>query len=98
MTVNEFLDMVQVGYVVQITWNGPLFDPDLIVKPGEKTVGLSKVYTCGFVAYTEPGGPFISIGIDAMYEGGNTEPSFRSVVTIPVSSIESAEIYGAIVK
>lgn len=98
MTVQDFLDTVQIGYVVQIIWNGPLFDPDLIVKPGEKTVGLSKVYTCGFVAYTEPGSSFISIGIDAMYENNNTEPSFRSVVTIPVSSIESADIYGGIVK
>lgn len=98
MTVQDFLDTVQVGYIVQITWNGAVFEPDMIIRPGEKAAGLSKVYTCGFAAYIDPDKTFISIAATAMYEGENTESSFRSVVIIPVSAIESAEVYGGTVK
>lgn len=96
MNASDFVSNIGVGNIVQVVWLGPLFDPDLIVKPGESTLGPSKVFTCGFVAFHNK--DFVSIGIDSMFEGTNTEPSFRTVLTIPVSSIINGEIYGKLSK
>ena len=96
MNLQEFLANVAVGNVVQIVWKGAMFDPDAVLKPGEASNGLSKVYTCGFVAFIGDKKDFITVGIDSMFEAGNKEPSFRSLITIPVATIESAEIYGKV--
>ena len=94
MNLKEFLSNITIGNAVQIIWKGAVFDPDAVLKPGQSPGGLSKVYTCGFVAFIND--EFITIGIDSMFEAGNKEPSFRSLITIPVVTIESAEIYGKV--
>lgn len=96
MNLQEFLANVNVGNVVQIVWKGAMFDPDAVLKPGEASNGLSKVYTCGFIAFIGDNKEFVTVGIDSMFEAGNKEPSFRSLITIPTATIESAEIYGKI--
>lgn len=96
MNSQEFLVNAKTGNAVQIVWKGAVFDPDAVLKPGESSNGLSKVYTCGFVAFVDPNKEFVTIGIDSMFEAGNKEPSFRSLITIPVGTIESAEIYGKV--
>lgn len=92
MTSKELISRVGIGNVVQVVWISALFDPEAIIKPGTKATGLSKIFSCGFVAdFTEE---YITLGIDALYEEENKEPSFRTTLTIPVVSIQSAEIYG----
>jgi galactitol-specific phosphotransferase system IIC component len=92
MTPQEFMTGLTIGKIVQVVWKGPQFAPDAIVKSGDKVVPLSKIYSSGFVA--DFGTDYICIGIDTMMEAGNTVPSFRSLLTIPISNIISAEIYG----
>lgn len=94
MNSEEFLAKVEIGNVVQVVWKGAMFDPDAVLKPGEVSNGLSKVYTCGFVAFIDEKKEFVTIGIDSMFEAGNKQPSFRSLITIPTATIESAELYG----
>jgi len=94
MTPNELISQVVIGSVVQVIWVSALFDPDAVIKPGTKSAGLSKIFSCGFVADIGANKEYITIGIDAMYEAGNKDPSFRTTLTIPVVNIVSAEIYG----
>lgn len=94
MNSTQFFTTAKIGQVVQIVWKAPIFDPDAVIKPGEKPTGLSKVFTCGFVAFIDENKEFISIGIDSMFEGGSKQPSFRTILNIPAGSIEKAEIYG----
>jgi len=96
MNSQEFLASAEIGSIVQVVWRGATFDPDAVLKPGEASNGLSKVYTCGFVAFIGQNKEFVTVGIDSMFEAGNKEPSFRSLITIPVATIESAEIYGKV--
>jgi hypothetical protein len=94
MTGQELLAQASVGSVIQVLWTTALFDPEAVIKPGARSVGTSRIFSCGFVA--DKGVDYITIGIDSMYEGTNTVPSFRSTLTIPVVNIVSAEIYGRI--
>lgn len=94
MTSEELISKAALGYVVQVVWVSALFDPEGIIRPGEKSTGLSNVFSCGFIADFNK--EYITIGIDALYEQGNKEPSFRTTLTIPVASIRSAEIYGKV--
>ena len=94
MTSTELMGKVALGDVVQVIWLSALFDPEAIIKPGARSTGLSKTFSCGFAA--DIGKDYITIGIDAMYEAGSKEPSFRTTLTIPVVNIQSAEIYGKI--
>lgn len=93
MTSEEFLANVVVGNVVQVTWNGPTFEPDVTLRPDEYPRGLSRVYTCGFVAFIDENGQFVTIGVESTFESPEQRPSFRSLITIPVATIENAEIY-----
>lgn len=96
MNSEEFLGKVEIGNIVQVVWKGATFDPDAVLKPGDASNGLSKVYTCGFIAFIGENKEFITVGIDSMFEAGNKEPSFRSLITIPTATIESAAIYGKV--
>lgn len=92
MEANDFLQSVQVGNVVQIIWNGATFEPDAVIKAGEFSKGLSKVYTCGFVAFVDVKSGFITVATESTIEGENNQ-LFRSLVNIPTGTIESGEIY-----
>jgi len=96
MNSEEFFAKAEIGNIVQVIWKGAVFDPDSVLKPGEVPDGPSKVCTSGFVAFIGEKKEFVTIGVDSMFEAGNKEPSFRSLITIPTGTIESAEIYGKV--
>jgi hypothetical protein len=94
MNLVDFLANVKIGNSVQIVWKGSTFDPDAVLKPSETPIGLSRVYTCGYIAHI--GKDFITLAIDTTFEAGNTNPSFRSLINIPTGTIEDVEIYGKV--
>lgn len=95
MTPLMLMTNAVVGDVVQVAWTTAVFDPDFVIKPGESSTGLKQIFSCGFVA--DVGTDYITLGFDALYESGSTSPSFRTTLTIPVSNIKSAEIYGKLI-
>lgn len=94
MIPQVFLAQAKIGDVVQVSWIGALFDPDAYIKPGDKAKKFVSVCSCGFVA--DKGDDYISIGIDGMYEAGNSQPSFRTILTLPIINLTNGEIFGTI--
>lgn len=96
MNAQELFLKVVVGDVIQIVWTSALFDPEAVIKPGTKSLGPSRVFSCGFVADIGTSREYITLGIDSMVEAGQTNPSYRTTLTIPASNIVRAEIYGKV--
>ena len=96
MTIQDFLANATIGSVVQIVWTTALFDPEAVIKPGSHSIGISKIFSCGFVADVGVNKDYVTLGIDSMIEAGNKLPSFKTTLTIPVVNIVNAEIYGKV--
>jgi len=98
MNAQELFNQVVVGDVVQVVWTSALFDPEAVIKPGAKSSGPSKIFSCGFVADIGVAKDYITLGIDSMIEAGQKEPSYRTILSIPAGNIVQAEIYGKVLK
>ncbi len=93
MTVKEIISGAALGSVVQVCWCSALFDSNVVIKMGQKSPDLSKVFSCGFLA--DKGDDYITIAFDALYEPANTDPSFRTILTIYLPNIISVQVYGS---
>jgi len=95
MTFDELFAQATVGSIVQVVWSSALFDPEAVIKPGTHAPGVTKIFSCGFIA--DIAKEYITLGLDAMYESGNNAPSFRTTVTIPAVNVSNAQIYGKVI-
>lgn len=88
------LSNIKRGDVVMVVWTGTLFDPDAYIRPGNATPDPESITSVGFIS--ELTSAKLSISLDAMYEAGNTEPSFRAATAIPTSIISACTKLGSL--
>lgn len=92
MNKEEFIKTANVGNIVQITWTSTVFEPDTVLTSKDEASPVGQVYSCGYVAQMNK--EYVAIAFESLFQKGDTNPSFRSILTIPFGNIVSAEVYG----